>query len=153
VTVEVSRSFYHVDYPCRIGMRRGEPGFHCEAHAINRLPGPPVAAGFSFNFALALDPEDVAGLTFEWEEGGHRRLSIGEAAAGLVPVSARERLDVLSARWRVSIFSDPAETAGYEADWAPGFYVTPDLHGVYRERQPGEETTVRWRFEAVLRGA
>ncbi len=150
VTVEVARSFYHVDYRFRIGMRRSEPGFWCEAHAINRLPGPPVAAAFSFNLALALDPEDVGDLAFDWEDGGRHRLSIAEAATGLVPISARERLDVRSSRWRVSIFSDPAETAGYEADWAPGFYVTPDLHGVYRERAPGEETVARWRFVAVI---
>jgi hypothetical protein len=150
VTVEVARSFYHADYRCRFGMRRGEPGLWCEAHAVNRLPGPPVAAGFSFNLALALELEEVAGLTFAWEADGRHRTTIEEAGCGFIQIPARECLEVRSSRWAVRIQSDPAETAGYGVDWAPGIIVTPDLHGVYRERKTGEETVARWQFQARL---
>lgn len=148
VTVEFGREFPHVDFHCRIGMRRGATGFSCEARAVNRLPGPPVAAGFSFNLALELDPDDVEDLTFAWEADARHRASLPEAATSLVAIPAREHLEIRSSRWIVTILSDPAETAGYWADWAPGYYVTPDLHGMYHERQPGEETVVRWQFRA-----
>ena len=147
VIVEYGREFPHVDYRCRIGMHRGTPGFWCEPRAVNRLAGP-VAAGFSFNLALALDPEDAAVLEFAWEADRRHRSTIRETARSLVPIQARERLEMRSTRWIVTIRSDPAETAGYWADWAPGCFVTPDLHGAYHERQPGEETVVRWEFQA-----
>lgn len=151
VAVELACDLPHVAYRCRIAMQRGVPGFLCEVRAVNRLPAPAVAAGFSFNFALAFEPEDVATLEFAWEADGRQRTSLREPGTAIVYLPAREHLEVRAACWTVTILSDPAETTGYCVDWAPGFCVTPDLHGAYHLRQPGEETVVRWQFQARRR--
>ena len=151
VIVETSLDLYHVAYRRRISIERGKPGFICEVEAVNKLPAPAVAAGFSFNLVLDLDAEAAAWLEFAWEADRRQRLSLREAATTLVRLPARECLAVNSPRWVVTIRSDPAETAGYWADWSAGSYVTPDLHGMYRSREPGQTTTVRWEFAAEPR--
>lgn len=126
-----------------VGIARNQPGFSYEARCINALEG--AFGAFNFNFPLAFGLNDLTDMSFSWEEGVERRLSVAEAGESALWIPARGALTIHHPRYALRIEAAPERTAGYFVDWGAGF-ITPDLRGVYQPLTVGQETTARWQL-------
>jgi hypothetical protein len=145
----MTRQMHHVDVRYTITMRRGEPGFVFAAEAINKLQI--IYGAFNFNLVLETQPRDVDQTAFEWEEGGRTRcLRLHEQFDSFFRLPSTAALTIVKPGYAVCIRCDPAKTAGFYTDWATSF-LTPDIHGFYRQLAAGDRDTVQWQFTATTR--
>jgi len=140
IVVALAAQFSHVSVVIYISIARDHSGFNYEVRATNKLAH--AYGAFNFNLPLTFDLEDLTAMKFEWQEG---ETTVAAHADGVFWIPARGALTVRCPRWTLQVDAPPDQTAGYAVDWGAGF-VTPDLHGVYRKLNVGEETVTRWSF-------
>jgi len=114
----------------RVAARSGFTHFIPYLENMIRLPSMEKACP-----ACAYTPDD-------WQKD---ETTVAAHADSVFWIPARGALTVRGPRWTLQVDAPSDQTAGYLVDWGAGF-VTPDLHGVYRKLDLGEETVTRWSF-------
>jgi len=144
VAVELKLELPHGIFTVGIAIERGQPGFMYEARCVNRLEH--AFGAFNFNLPLAFGLDDLTNLKLVWSDHGQpREATVAGQGESAFWIPARGPLTMRRPGGSLHIDAAAAQTAGYFVDWNVGC-ITPDLHGIYRPLEVGEETVTSWRF-------
>ncbi len=143
-TLELSRSFYHVDITYRISIQKGMSGFSYSLTAVNKLDS--TYGAFNFNLPLSFCDAEIRDTSLEWEEGQQsHRLPFADVKDSFFVIPAKRSVKVRKRNYLLTIDCGDAGAAGFYVDWSTTF-ITPDLHGEYKPLRKGDVTEAAWTF-------
>ncbi|MEI8245960.1 MAG: family 20 glycosylhydrolase [Lentisphaerota bacterium] len=143
-TIELSRSFYHVDVTYRISIRKGTTGFSYYLKAVNKLDF--TYGAFNFNLPLSLCDSELNSTSLQWEEKNQlQSLSFKDVKNSFFVIPSKRSVHVKKQNYLLTIDCGEVGGSGFYVDWSSTF-MTPDLHGSYKPLKKGDVTETQWAF-------